>query len=196
MALELTPRMTADEIACFLRHLQDAQVYLEFGCGGSTRLAAESGVAKLLSVDTDREWIKRCRKHPAIAPLVAEGRATLRWVNVGSIAKWGYPANEEHAKSWPDYSLAIWTEIGEGLPDVVLIDGRWRVSTTVQALLRCRAGTIMMFHDFPLRQSYAQILPFIDVLEQIDTLLVFRRKPETSLLDLADLGFRTLMIPR
>ena len=54
----------------------------------------------------------------------------------------------------------------------------------------------MMFHDFPLRQSYAQILPFIDVLEQIDTLLVFRRKLEVSLLDLADLGFRTLMMPR
>jgi hypothetical protein len=46
--------MIADEIAWVRRYLENTKIYLEFGCGGSTRLAAEAGVAKLFSVDTDR----------------------------------------------------------------------------------------------------------------------------------------------
>lgn len=195
MSNALNPVMTPGEMDCFRRHVQDAHIYLEFGCGGSTRMAAESGVNKLFSVDTDKEWVLTCRRHPSIAPLVKAGRAVLQWVDVGPVSRWGYPADRQHTDRWPNYSLAIWDKI-DGVPDVVLVDGRWRVSTAVQTLLRCGENTKLLFHDFTLRASYSRILPFIEVIEEVDTLLVCRGKPEADLKALSLLGFASLFIAR
>ncbi|MEA2708673.1 MAG: hypothetical protein QOF78_1274 [Phycisphaerales bacterium] len=176
--------------------MRRSRIYLEFGCGGSTRLAAESGVSRLFSVDSDKNWVKRCRRHPSIAPLVADGRAILLSVKVGTVDTFGYPADRSDVLRWPNYSLAIWKKIGVALPDTVLIDGRWRVSTAVQSLLRCPPKTTMMFHDFTPRAHYHAILPFIDVVETVDSLLVYRAKPDLDLRRLIDLAFASLLVAR
>ena len=192
---ELEPRMTAKEVARFQTTLRTTRTYLEFGCGGSTRLAAEADVARIFSVDTDRNWIDACKRHPSIAPLVHEGRASFHWANVGPIGQWGYPADESRARHWPSYSLAIWGIVGSELPDTVLVDGRWRVSAAVQTLLRCGPETVLLFHDFH-RQAYRNIMPFVRETELVNTLLVCRPKPDLDVRALANLGFASLMAPR
>ena len=186
--------MTAEEVTCFERILRDTRTYLEFGCGGSTRLAAEANVARIYSVDSDREWIEACRVHPSIAPLVEAGRAKFHWANVGPLGLWGYPADESRVRHWPSYSLAIWDAIGEDLPDTVLVDGRWRISTAVQTLLRCGPDTVLLFHDFH-RKKYKQIKRFVRTTALVDTLLVCRPKPGLELRRLAILGCASLMTP-
>lgn len=195
MSNALVPSMTASEIDCFRRHVQNARVYLEFGCGGSTKLAAEAGVGQIYSVDTDQEWVENCRRHPSIAPLVSEGRAIFQWIDVGPIKRWGYPTDRSHVDRWPSYSLSVWEKI-EGTPDVVLVDGRWRVSTAVQTLLRCPSSTKLLVHDFPLRASYHQILPFVEVIEEVDSLIVCHGKPGLDARALSLLGFASLFVTR
>jgi hypothetical protein len=188
--------MSDAEIECARRYMRQSKVYLEFGCGGSTQLAAEAGVSLLFSVDSNKDWVKRCRKQPWIAAMVASGRATLVPVKVGPLGRLGFPADESQRARWPNYSLAIWEKMGNTLPDTVLIDGRWRVSTAVQSLLRCPAETIMMFHDYYTpRLSYWRIQPFIEIVETVDTMLVYRAKPDMDVRALAALGCATLLQP-
>ena len=90
---------------------------------------------------------------------------------------WGKPQGRELAAKWPAYYLDVWQGM-ERMPDVVLVDGRWRVACALQALLRCDAGATVMFHDFWNRPNYHGVLDFTDVVERVDNLAVLRRNPD------------------
>ena len=187
--------MTTKEVARFQSILRTTRTYLEFGCGGSTRLAAEADLARISRWIRTGIGLTRASVTLSIAPRVREGRASFHWANVGPIGPWGYPADESRARHWPSYSLGIWDIVGSDLPDTVLVDGRWRVSVAVQTLLRCGPETVLLFHDFH-RLTYGQIRPFVGETELVNTLLVCRAKQDLDLRALAKLGFASLMSPR
>jgi hypothetical protein len=171
----LKPRMTEREIAVLSRHASTARGYLEFGCGGSTVVAALAGAARIDSVDSDLGWIETCKAAPEIAPLVESGRAHFHHADIGATKDWGKPRGRAAAALWPHYYLGVWSSL-ERMPDVALVDGRWRVACALQALLRCDADAVILFHDFWPRTGYHEVLAFVDTVERADTLAVFRRK--------------------
>ena len=161
-----------------LRHiLGTSRQYLEFGCGGSTSLAVRSTTEKIYSVENSREWIETCKTDPLILRSVDEGRLHLQFVNVGPIGAWGYPKERESARLWPAYYLKIWDHLDAEAIDFVLVDGRWRVSCAIQALLRTRADCVIAVHDWTNdRPEYSSLLDFADVIDKTDTLVSLRRK--------------------
>ena len=56
-----TPHMEPHELEVFKELLQGTRVYLEYGGGGSTILAADH-VAEIVSVDSDRRYISAIKK--------------------------------------------------------------------------------------------------------------------------------------
>ena len=189
--------MSAAEVACFERRLGDAQSYLEFGCGGSTLVAAASPAAAIRSVDTDRAWIEKCQRHPDIAAAIAAGRLAFTHVHVGRTGRFGYPIGKSAVRRWPDYCLAVWDSFpADAPPDLVLVDGRFRLACAVQALLRCPPATTILFHDFTLRERYRLILDFAEAVEIVDTLAVLRTKPGLDQRALALFGFAHLFDTR
>jgi hypothetical protein len=191
----LEPMMTARELACFKHRLARADIYLEFGCGGSTRLAAEAPVKRIWSVETDGRWIAKCRQHPTIAAAANAGRIDFVHVDVGPIRRFGYPLGKRTAQRWPDYYLRVWERIEEP-PDLVLVDGRFRIACAVQVLLRCPRETTVLFHDFTLRERYSTLLRFAEAVETVDTLAVLQAKPDLDRRDLALAGFAHLFDTR
>lgn len=191
----LAPRMTGDEIRYLSDSLAGASTYLEFGCGGSTRLAAEAGVSRAVSVETDRAWIERCRAHPAVRAAEAEGRLLLMHVDVGPLGPYGHPRGRDTAAKWPRYYLSPWSRFGGAAPRLVLIDGRWRIACMVQALLRCPPDARILAHDFD-RPHYQAILRHAEVAEQVGTLASLRLRPDADKGALAVLGFEHLLDPR
>lgn len=172
----LTPHMLPEEMACFARYAAEAQQYLEFGCGGSTVAAAIAGARRIDSVESDAEWIAKCEEAPELAPRVADGTMRFHHVEIGPVRGWGRPRGDAFAVKWPSYYLDVWTKL-ENLPDVVLIDGRFRVACALQALLRCEDGATILFHDFWNRRGYHVVLDFTDEVERAKKLAVLRRKP-------------------
>lgn len=59
--------------------------------------------------------------------------------------------------------------------DTIFIDGRFRVACALSALLHCQNSTIMI-HDFFNRQQYHIVLEFLDMIEECETLGVFKPK--------------------
>lgn len=168
---DLDPHMKDDEIILFKRYLDRSSVYLEFGCGGSTRVAAESRTGRIYSIDTHPDWIKKCEKHPAIAKRIQKGELSIKYLDIGPVLRWGRPRNKDKQFVWPGYSIGIWLAL-ESLPDLVLVDGRWRVACALQSLLRCNDDARIMVHDWTIRPQYAVLLEYADIVEQASSLVV------------------------
>ncbi|HEX2592798.1 MAG TPA: hypothetical protein VHL34_14950 [Rhizomicrobium sp.] len=173
------PHMTPIELAQFKRLLGGATHYLEFGCGGSTVLAASYPLEHIWSLDSDKAWIENCKRQDSVRGLLLDGRITFHHVKIGPTRRWGYPDGKEYATRWPNYYLSIWQHLDPKLLDLILIDGRWRVQCTFQSLLRVNPDCILAMHDFSdKRPEYRAILEFVDVLDQSEKLITFRRKAD------------------
>lgn len=148
----------------FLSELDKANVYLEYGAGGST-LEAVRRVKTVISVDNDRVFL-RCVGVKARNQ--ALGRFCAVYANIGTVMDWGIPKHQQRTPSrlrrWRAYSAAPWQLIERlGLvPDFILIDGRFRVSCTLECLLRVPSQTHFLFDDFnQRREMYGAIIEFV-----------------------------------
>jgi hypothetical protein len=177
--LSIKPRMSDREIAAYAAQLQGSRVVLEFGMGGSTCLAAAQPVEHLYSVEADQDWINRCLAMPEVTPLVRAGRLVTHRPDIGPIAAYSMPTDPGTARLWPDYSLSIWNRL-EHTPDLVLIDGRFRVSCFLQAIMRLPTSTKYVIHDFWSREHYHAVLHFASLLDRVDDLSIIQVDPNAD----------------
>ncbi len=162
------PAMTKDELECFRRYLSKAKNYLEFGCGGSTRLAAKAeNIDTIWSVESDAIWVENLKKE------IDADRVTFQCPDLGPIGKWGIPTDREKRSEWPRYHSEIWELLDPSTLDLVLIDGRFRVACVMQTVLRVKADCTIMIHDFWNRPKYHHVLPFLNEKERVDSFGVF-----------------------
>ena len=69
----------------------------------------------------------------------------------------------------------VWSQASHAY-DLVLIDGRFRVACAALICLHPKYVKRICFDDFTSRPQYHVILPFIDILETVDTMIVFQPK--------------------
>ena len=179
IAPAIHPHMSDDEIACYRRHLARASSVVEFGVGGSTVLAAEIPVGTLHAIDSDPAWIDAVTKHPAVQRLIDDGRAFFFHANIGAVGAWGKPTDRDRPISCAEYARLPCSD-----PDLIFIDGRFRVACAMQALLSTGGDTVIAIHDFWPKRSqqwparrYLAIWPFVRTIERAGTLGIFRRAP-------------------
>jgi hypothetical protein len=180
---EIAAHMSQDEAECYRHHLAGAQAVLEYGVGGSTVLAAKRKPKSLYCVETDAAWLAQVRRNPAVAEMVASGAARLVHVNLGSTGRWGKPSKTSFLR-WPQYARWPWRD-GYS-PELVMVDGRFRVSCMVQALLHGGDGTKIAVHDFWPREHFHAVLRFVEVVDRAGTLAVLRKK--------GDIGWRARLL--
>ena len=169
----LRPRMAEDEIDCFEGLLRHAKSVLEYGCGGSTVLAAALH-CHIVSVDSDGEWLSRVEAQPLVRKAIAFERVVLKHVDVGPTAKWGKPSHEEFRHHWPRYSELPWGERSDY--DLIVVDGRFRVACILNAVLRAQSDALIVVHDFWNRPEYHVVLPFLEWKDSCGTLGVFHKR--------------------
>lgn len=165
----ILPAMSPREAAFYTANARRSRCVLEYGSGGSTVVAAECDVPLLYSVDSDARWVARLRQHPKIAPLVEAGRAHLLHVDIGPVGNWGKPKSKLSAWKWPRYARRPWLE-RDLRPDLVLVDGRFRISCILETLRHAPEARIMV-HDFRADKPRVRaVLPFVDVIQVVDKL--------------------------
>ena len=149
------PHMEDAGIALLGEHLTGVQVFLEYGSGGSSVMVAQAGVKSIYSVDSDKQFLKAVKQR-----LLDEGIPRRRYIpiyaDIGPTKEWGKPADESHLKEWPNYCSAPWKKLlktGER-PDLVLIDGRFRVASFLITILMAPRGCVILFDDYVDRPQY------------------------------------------
>lgn len=161
-ALTLTPDsmplLQPQGLALFQECLARSRVYLEYGCGGSTVQAAAIGARTIYSVDTDKRWLEQ-----GLQALRGTGSAVvLIHCDLGPVLEWGYPASTQKIKEFHTYAALPWgaAQSARQAPDLVLVDGRFRVASFLYSLACAQAGTTILFDDYADRPHYHVVEEF------------------------------------
>ena len=124
------------------------KVYGEFGMGQSTKWVYYNTQVPIISAETNKIWMNLI-----VSKLSDSNRFKLKWIDLGEIYDgYGRPSSYNHRDRFESFFQSIWSE--EKKPDVVLIDGRFRVACFFTALLIADHGTIIIFDDYTFRPYY------------------------------------------
>jgi hypothetical protein len=178
--------------AIFKALISNAQTYLEYGSGGSTQLAARYAKT-VISVDHDRAFLEAVGQQiyktgacPEFKPIV---------VNIGSSGPWGYPvfawfgsnldtarcskSTDSRLQRWKSYPIAPWKFLQQRMlePDVILIDGRFRVACALESFLRLgpKSTCNILVDDYAGRPHYKSIEEFGDLVAMHGRMAQFRK---------------------
>ena len=135
-----------------------AQVVLEYGSGGSTLVAAELG-RTVFSVESDPAWAQMMRDWFAANP--APGRVEIIHADIGPTKEWGHPVDHSGWRGYAAYPLAVWDRAGFEQPDVVLVDGRFRVGCALATAFRTEKPVTLLFDDYVKRENYHVVEKFL-----------------------------------
>jgi len=149
------PHMEQAGIAALSQHLASASVFLEFGSGGSSIMAAKSSINRIYSVDSDKDFLaaveKKVRENGT-----PDGKYIPIHIDIGPTGAWGYPTDLAYEARWPEYANTPWAMMREAehQPDLILIDGRFRVACLLATMQSAPAGAIVLFDDYADSPAY------------------------------------------
>lgn len=165
------PQPCIDHLAACL---EKSTSFLEYGAGGSTVLAHSLQTPQIRTIESDARWLEGVKQ--AVEGLIPRytGRYTGTHVDIGAVGEWGYPSdNSRHMDYWR-YPATPWLELaGHAPPDLVLIDGRFRVACCVMTLIYAKPGTRILFDDYRPRENYHIVERFIQPVDQIGRMAIF-----------------------
>lgn len=130
-----------------------AKVIGEYGSGGSTAFAATECTAQVRSIESDANWTLQLQGWMDENAPDAKGRVDLRHCDIGPTAAWGTPSAPRFWRQFWTYPYALWTG-GDFDPDLVLIDGRFRLACFAACMLNCRKPLTVLFDDYTPRKHY------------------------------------------
>lgn len=165
------------EVALWVRdHYEAATTILEYGSGGPTAMGAHMVGKTIFSVENAEPW------HSAMAawfdrnPPLSDVKLHLE--NVGRTGQWGRPVNDNRWRRYPRYSLSVWQRDDFVHPDLVLIDGRFRVGCFLATLLSITKPVTVLFDDYVGREDKYQLCEtFAPIVETQGHMVKFQLDP-------------------
>jgi len=177
------PRLTLPPIET--EALQDAYAggrrILEYGSGGSTIMAAEMTGKKIWSVESDRSWADSLRAYFRENSPGAGSSVVVHHVDIGPTKQWGYPVDDSRWRMFANYPLEVWTLPDFEPPDVVLVDGRFRIGCALATAFMTKSPVDLYFDDYFCRPQYHAVEEFLGMPIEIGRMAKFRVEPITIL---------------
>jgi len=165
-----TPWMTKTCIHALGRLLQDSRCFLEYGAGGSTRFAAAHEVKSLISVESDIRFLN------VVDGYIQRDSPNLDWhpihVDIGRVGPLGYPLQLKSIRRWLRYPSRPW--VAGHQPDLVLIDGRFRLACALATAYYAQPGTTVFFDDYLYRPWYWTAERFLSMVAKPGRARIFK----------------------
>jgi len=145
---ESSPQLFDGDSELFKRIVGESRNYAEYGVGLSTLHVLNETQSLVRSVDTSAAWVES-----VVNAAGTQTRLDAVHVDLGPVVdSGGRPVDYRHRSQIGEYLEA---PFAAGFrPDCVLIDGRFRVACFLTALLRCEAGSNIVFDDYTTRLRY------------------------------------------
>jgi hypothetical protein len=164
-----------EEAAALRLAYQAAQVILEYGTGGSTVLAGQLPGRRVFAVESSAPWLARMEGWFAANPPAAQ--VTLHHGNIGKTKDWGFPVDNRVVGRWSAYPLSVWDRPDFQHPDVVLIDGRFRLACALTVLFRISRPVVVLMDDYVDRPGYKKIETLTGVPDMAGRMAQFQFTP-------------------
>lgn len=163
-----------EEAALVAEAYEGATTILEYGSGSSTLFASNLSGKCIFSVESSGEWVARLRTSLEKAKT---STVCLYHVDIGPVGDWGHPVDATHWFKFHEYPLRIWYEPEFKAPDVILIDGRFRVACFLISLLHVTKPTLVLFDDYADRDRYHVVEEFAPLERKVGRMAVFNIAP-------------------
>ena len=162
------------EIDFLEKQLERSNKFLEFGSGASTLMALRNANISVVSIDTSQEYVRYLSEDIKILGLPIENVIFLV-VDIGPTGWWGRPLDNSHADKFPDYSRVPFEKINSinFVPDLILIDGRFRIAIFLKTILSFPGSTII-FDDYYDRPKYFEIESILKPSDKCGRIAVFQ----------------------
>ena len=131
----------------FKKFSEKCRNYSEYGCGKSTIWMSKNTNANITSVDTSKEWVDAIQKQ-----IPENKNVLLKFIDCGPVKKWGKPIDLSKKDSFIQYAEYLWKQ--DVKPDMVLIDGRFRVLCFLISLKHANENTKLIFDHYLDRSEY------------------------------------------
>jgi hypothetical protein len=177
------PFMPEEETEHLIDTYRDAHVILEYGSGGSTRVAADMPDKFIMSVESDLDWARQLRRDLADAI----SSVIVQHVDIGEVGPWGRPLTDKSWRGYHNYPNSVWDEPWFRQPDVVLIDGRFRTACLAAVILRTSRPVTVLFDDYGVRERYRIVERVMKPDRMIGRMAEFSVKPGAY--SPSDIGF-------
>ena len=164
-----------EEAAALRAAYQAAQVILEYGSGGSTVVAGDLPGRRVYAVESSAPWLARMEAWFVAHP--PKALVTLHHGNIGRTKAWGFPVDNRAVAQWPSYPLSVWDRADFQHPDMVLIDGRFRLACALTVLFRIVCPVHVLIDDYVDRPNYRKIEALVGVPEMVGRLARFKFTP-------------------
>lgn len=146
----------------FLNNINKNSKVLEYGSGISTiEIAKKCG--SILSMEHQEVWYD---KNKSLLP--NNSQIVLKKPDLPYI-------EGNHCGTYEEFKSYIEYPIDKGPFDIILIDGRARVSCASICHKMAHNDTIIFVHDFH-REEYKKILEYLHLIEQVETMAKFKLK--------------------
>ena len=166
----------------YVEKLKSSEQYLEYGSGGSTYYAAKLGKS-FMTVDSDRFFLKDVLKKIKRDKLSNAANQKFIHAHIGLTKAWGLPVftskYQNRLKRWSNYSESPWNRDIKVLPDLVLIDGRFRVACALKSIknLQGKNSWTILVDDYAGRPEYKDIELFATLEKLVGSMAVFKERP-------------------
>lgn len=179
--------MTKGELDMLHSYLDSCTNYLEFGSGESTIYASSAPMIKTIdSVESAEIYInENLNLNTEIHTALSNGKLLFHTIDIGDPIEWGDPKNESKKHLWPNYSLSVFSK--KSKHDLVLVDGRFRVACTLNSILNTPEYCIIIIHDFWNRPEYHIVVKYLEIIDRVDSLCVFKKHKDVDLKKLQSL---------
>ena len=177
----MEPHLAENDKTLFYKYLENANVYFEYGSGGSTYQASiRKNIKTIYSVESDIIWQKKLNKkitNPNVNYIYNEMDSKQN--------TWGYPGENATNIQKINYSNQI-TRLSkeeQDSIDLVFIDGRFRVACCLKCYHIIKDDCHIVFDDFLNRPQYHIVLEYFDIIEKTDDnrMVILKKKKNVNI---------------
>ena len=153
--------MNGDSLSERLSEICKSKKVLEFGSGGSTILLAAI-VEKLISIESDKKFAAQVNRK--LESLNYKSKASVIYANIGPTKSFGQPfsfLSPIFKHRYKNYARVFDNLDKQFEPDIVFVDGRFRVWCSIQACKKLESNFTLIIDDYFDRKEYHEIENFL-----------------------------------
>jgi hypothetical protein len=161
------------------REYTRANCILEYGSGGSTVVASDLPGKTVFSVESDRAWHQKMvawfQENPSLSSI------TMHYSDIGPTKEWGFPTSDVSWKNYIEYPFGVWSKYPQLNPDIVLVDGRFRVGCFIACVMNTKQDCTILYDDYSIREPYWVVEKIVKPVEVVGRMARFEITPGTEI---------------
>lgn len=159
---------------------------LEFGAGGSTLFAIDNG-KRIVSVESDKKFFDYLVLHAQSVYPMRDYRILL--AKTGITGRYGmpifFPFSPRIVEKGLSYVLTGYSQFNDISPDLIFVDGRWRVACCLYSLIAGFRSSRLLLDDYESDRSYKPIIEKYFEVHNFGRMASLTPRSPTNLVDLA-----------